>query len=55
MTTIMDKNNGTNDDKFYRKVAFLMYTGIVNFRPQRNHTEDWALGCHPRDNVHVTR
>ena len=31
--TIVDKNNETND-KFYRKVAFLMYTEIVNFRPQ---------------------
>ena len=20
----------------------------------KNHTEDWALGCHPRDNGHVT-
>ena len=20
----------------------------------QNHTEDWALGCHPRDNGHVT-
>ena len=31
--TIVDKNNETND-KFYRKVAFLMYTEMVNFRPQ---------------------
>ena len=27
------KNIGTND-KFYRKAAFLMYTEMVNFRPQ---------------------
>ena len=27
------KNNETND-KFYPKVAFLMYTEMVNFRPQ---------------------
>ena len=20
----------------------------------QNHTEDWALGCHPRDNGHMT-
>ena len=26
-------NNETND-KFYRKVAFLMYTEVVNFSPQ---------------------
>ena len=33
LTTTMDKNNEKND-KFYRKVAFLMYTEMVNFRPQ---------------------
>ena len=31
--TSMDKNNETND-KFYRKVAFLMHMEMVNFRPQ---------------------
>ena len=31
--TTMDKNNEKND-KFYRKVAFLMYTEMVNFRSQ---------------------
>ena len=31
--TISHKNNETND-KFYRKVAFLMYTEMDNFRPQ---------------------
>ena len=31
--TIPHKNNETND-KFYWKVAFLMYTEMVNFRPQ---------------------
>ena len=31
--TIMCKNNEKND-KFYWKVAFLMYTEMVNFRPQ---------------------
>ena len=33
VTTIMCKNNEKND-KFYRKVAILMYTEMVNFRPQ---------------------
>ena len=33
ITTTMDKNNEKND-KFYRKVAFPMYTEMVNFRPQ---------------------
>ena len=28
-TTSVDKNNGTND-KFYRKVAILMYTEMFN-------------------------
>ena len=32
-TTSMDKNN-ENNDKFYRKAAYVMYTEIVNFRPQ---------------------
>ena len=41
--TIPHKNNETND-KFYWKVAFLMYTEMVNFRPQnKNHTEDCEL------------
>ena len=31
--TIPHKNIETND-KFYRKVAFLMYTEMVNFMPQ---------------------
>ena len=31
--TIMCKNNEKND-KFYRKLASLMYTKMVNFRPQ---------------------
>ena len=56
VATIVDKNIGTND-KFYRKVAFLMYTEIFKAKKQlrnQNHTEDWALGCHPRDNGHVT-
>ena len=32
-STTLDKNNEKND-KFYRKVALLMYTEMVNFRPQ---------------------
>ena len=32
-STTMDKNNEKND-KFYRKVAFPMYTKMVNFRPK---------------------
>ena len=33
LSTIVDKTIGTND-KFYRKVAFLMYTEMFNFRSQ---------------------
>ena len=33
LATSIHKNNETND-KFYRKVAFLMYTEMVNFTPQ---------------------
>ena len=61
----LEANHGCNNlvrKLVYRKVAFLMYTEMVNFRPQswkaasrnKNHTEDWELGCHPRDNGHVT-
>ena len=31
----------------------LRYAEMFNFRPLLNHTEDWALGSHPRDNCHV--
>ena len=31
--TTIHKNNVTND-KFYRKIAILMYTEMFNFRPQ---------------------
>ena len=52
----MCKNNEKND-KFYRKVASLMYTKMVNFswKAKLKPHEDWALGYHPRDNGHVTR
>ena len=60
-STIPHKNNETND-KFYLKVAFLMYTkllilGLKAEKQLRNkiHTEDWELDCHTRDNCHVTR
>ena len=33
VATTIHKNDETND-KFYRKVAFLMYTEMVNFTPQ---------------------
>ena len=40
-----------------------MYMEMVNFMPQsskaaskqnKKYSEDWELGCHPRDNGHVT-
>ena len=39
------------------KVAFPRYTESLKAEIQlqnENHTEDWALGSHPRDNGHVT-
>ena len=35
-----------------------MYTLILGLKAEKqfrnyNHTEDWALACHPRDNGHV--
>ena len=40
----MDKNNETKQ---------LGLKGEKQLR-NKNNTEDWALGCHPRDNGHVT-
>ena len=56
------KNNGTND-KFIEKVTFLRYVmwkGLnLGLKARKlfhnqNHTENWALGSHPRDNGHVS-
>ena len=33
LPTFFHKNNET-DEKFYRKVAFLIYTEMVNLRPE---------------------
>ena len=53
------KNIRTND-KFCRKVALLRYTERLKLSlkaekqlQNENHTEDSALGSHPRDNGHV--
>ena len=47
--------------KFARKYHFLGIRKVLNlgFKAEKqlqneNHTEDWALGSHPRDNGHVT-
>ena len=64
---MVEINYWTNG-KIGAKVAFPRYTESVKFRSQsretglnrfniilhENHTEDWALGSHPRDNGHVT-
>ena len=54
------KNNGQTS-KFARKLHFLGIRKVLNLslkaeKPlqNENHTEDWALGSHPRDNGHVT-
>ena len=53
MPTIIHKNNGING-KICAKVAFPRYTESEKQLQNENHTEDWALGCHPRGNGHVT-
>ena len=47
--------------KFAGKYLFLGIRKVLNFGfkaekqlQNENHTEDWALGSHPRDNGHVT-
>ena len=54
------KINGQTS-KFARKLHFLGIRKVLNLglkaeKPlqNENHTEDWALGSHPRDNGHVT-
>ena len=54
------KINGQTS-KFGRKLHFLGIWKVINIglkaeKPlqNENHTEDWALGSHPRDNGHVT-
>ena len=44
-----------------REVALLRYTEGLNLGfkagiqlQNKNHIEDWALGCHPHDNGHVS-
>ena len=54
------KINGQTS-KFARKLHFLGIRKVLNLglkaeKPfqNENHTEDWALGSHRRDNGHVT-
>ena len=54
------KINGQTS-QFARKLHFLGIRKVLNLglkaeKPlqNENHTEDWALGSHPRDNGHVT-
>ena len=56
-TTTIHKNNETNE-KFYQKVACIRKWLILVLKAEKqlrnkNHTKDWALGCHPGDNGHV--
>ena len=55
------QNINGQTSKFARKLHFLGIRKVLNFglkteKPlqNENHTEDWALGSHPRDNGHVT-
>ena len=58
--TIIHKNNESTKEKFYRKALLCipkwLMLGLKTEKqlPNKNHTEDWELGCHPRDNGHVT-
>ena len=49
---IIHKNNETKG-KFYWKWLILGLKAEKQLR-NKNNTKDWALGCHPRDNGHVT-
>ena len=45
--------NGNSDFLGIRKVLNLSLKAEIQLQKE-NHTEDWALGSHPRDNGHVT-
>ena len=52
-STNFHKNN--RDSRQILAESSISYTEMVNFMPQnKHHTEDWALGCQPGDNGHVT-
>ena len=60
ITTMVEINYWTNG-KICVKVAFPRYTEVLNLGlkaekqlKKENHTDDWVLGNHPRDNGHVT-
>ena len=59
-TTTVEKKYWTNG-KICAKVAFPTIRKVLNLGlkagkqlQNENHTEDWALGSHPRDNGQVT-
>ena len=45
--------NGNSHFLGIRKVLNLSLKAEIQLQKE-NHTEDWALGSHPRDNCHVT-
>ena len=45
--------NGNSHFLGIRKVLNLRLKAEIQLQKE-NHTEDWALGSHPRDNGHVT-
>ena len=58
--TMVEINYWTNG-KICAKAAFPVIRKVLNLclkaekqLQNENHTEDWALGSHPRDNGHVT-
>ena len=42
----------SSTSSFDRKDLNLSFKAGIQLQ-NKNHTEDWALGCHPRDNCHV--
>ena len=54
--TVIHKNNETNPESSISCIRKWLILGLKAEKHVRNinHTEDWELGCHPRDNAHVT-
>ena len=49
----MAKSQKLREISIIRKVLNLSLKADIQLQNE-NHTEDWALGSHPRDNGHVT-
>ena len=56
------KKMGVRENKTHAKISWtkvyrkwlILGLKVENQLRNKNHTEDWTLGCHPAENGHVT-